>query len=150
MERSFWEILEEKALGSKPQTRHQSTIESTPFQSSEEPSVPGFSWLLSTEKVRSFPRKSAAHRTYGVTKKAPQPRQIPKVTLPAHLFNETQKRAFLCLKRHAEELSEAFNLEELKRAWKQTALKTHPDRGGNAEDFREALACYSCLQRMLT
>lgn len=43
-------------------------------------------------------------------------------------------------------LDERFSAEELKRAYRERVLKTHPDRGGTSEAFREVQAAYEALQ----
>lgn len=37
-------------------------------------------------------------------------------------------------------------LQEIKRAWRKRALETHPDRGGDAEAFRQASLAWSILR----
>lgn len=38
--------------------------------------------------------------------------------------------------------------EEAKRCWKRAAFELHPDRGGDAEEFKQALAQHETLQAL--
>lgn len=38
-----------------------------------------------------------------------------------------------------------FTADDLKRAYRRKALETHPDRGGNAEDFHAVRKAYEAL-----
>lgn len=51
-----------------------------------------------------------------------------KADAVAHPLNHAQAQALL-------ELTHGFNLSQLKKAYRSKALKLHPDRGGDAEQF---------------
>ncbi len=44
-------------------------------------------------------------------------------------------------------LKQGAKQSEVKSAWRQYALKHHPDHGGNEETFKKGLAAYSFLNR---
>ena len=42
-------------------------------------------------------------------------------------------------------LKRSSSQEEIKKAFRKKALETHPDKGGNVEDFRKVREAYECL-----
>jgi molecular chaperone DnaJ len=46
-------------------------------------------------------------------------------------------------------LAPGATLTELKRAYRQRALETHPDQGGQAEDFQRVQRAYEKLSAQL-
>lgn len=65
-----------------------------------------------------------------------------------HVLNEAQGLAFAFLKSIVNGLDEAFSSQELKKAFRQAALKVHPDRGGRAEDFQALNKHYAELKNL--
>ena len=75
---------------------------------------------------------------------APQP-QV-KVS---HILNDLQMVAFEFLKSYDSRLSQAFDHQELKRAFRTSVLRTHPDHKGNAELFSKTQHAYQTLKTVL-
>jgi hypothetical protein len=118
-------------------------------------------WLSANVDKTFFPTTAKARREYGVKAapsakeiKRPEPRrQEPTITV-THL--EDLCRLEL-LRRHGARLGETFTLSELKTAWRQAALKTHPDRFVQADSrtqtrmaaiFREIAATVEELESL--
>lgn len=70
---------------------------------------------------------------------------------PIHQMNESQESAFQILSLYPfQKLTKAFNLHELKSAYRAALLKTHPDQGGTAESFYEIRKSYEILKSLVT
>jgi hypothetical protein len=54
-----------------------------------------------------------------------------------------------CLKRFNFSSSDELTVKSLKSAFKRIVLKSHPDKGGNADDFDELLSSYGYLSEVL-
>ena len=65
---------------------------------------------------------------------------------PPHKLTAPQTVAFEFLKTIVTDLSEAFTVHELRRAFRKAALKIHPDHGGSAADFISLKSHYTTLQ----
>ena len=117
--------------------------DTSPHFTLEKEGMVGFSWLLGTTEVALGNRSAVRARSvYGVKVKTPPAR-------PAHLLNPAQKAAYDRLA-GLTELPENFSMTELKKAWRAAALRTHPDRGGTSERFRDVQASFETLSKMLT
>lgn len=66
-----------------------------------------------------------------------------------HILNDLQKAAFDFLKSYDIRLSQAFDHQELKRAFRTSVLKTHPDHKGNTELFLKTQRAYQTLKTVL-
>lgn len=73
----------------------------------------------------------------------------PPPVRPAHILNETQTAAFAEIIKHSPYLPVGFTLRELKSAFRQAALITHPDRGGSGESFQSAKKSYHILEALV-
>ena len=101
----------------------------------------GFSWLLGTTELAAGPSaETRARSAYGVKKRTPPPR-------PAHALSPDQRIAYDRIAALTG-LPDNFSKAELKKAWRTAALRTHPDQGGTAEQFRLALEAYKLLSEM--
>lgn len=80
-----------------------------------------------------------------INKKYPKP-PTPKAALrKSHLLNEQQSQALQVLMAYTQVLRDNFNLHELKSAYRNAVLKTHPDQGGNSETFQDVKKSYQIL-----
>ena len=68
---------------------------------------------------------------------------------PSHNMTEEQLLAYACLKQFAVQLSDNFNLTELKTAFRRSALKAHPDHGGTSETFQNVKKSYQILTALV-
>lgn len=113
------------------------------FPSENELFPSAMAWLMGQiEKHEEDPvlNLRSGHRAYGVR---PKPRR-------PHRLDARQTEAYVFLKTHATELPPGFTLRELKSAYRQAALRLHPDQGGDAALFRELHAAVTCLQAVLS
>ncbi len=144
-ERSFSEILEDLSDNSSIEKSNFDC--SAHWESSLEPAyVSELSQLIGELKVQISPSLRNAFSLYnrGPHKKATRTRK-------PHLLNDEQKAAFKTLAFYQEQLfSEAFSVAELKSAYRQALLKTHPDQGGTAESFQGVRKSYEILQAFVT
>lgn len=69
---------------------------------------------------------------------------------PAFQFSNEQLEAFNILTSWAAELKNNFTLKQLKSAYRQALLKTHPDQGGNSENFWDVKKSYEVLLTLVT
>ena len=97
----------------------------------------GFAWLLGQQPSmqKDTQTQTRGQRAYGV-------REKPR---PPHVLNTEQRQALEHFLKWGTELSPAFRAQELKRAWRQVAMRTHPDHGGTDSAFREARSAYQTL-----
>ncbi len=86
--------------------------------------------------------KGAFPKAYAAVRRPPAPRK-------PHMMNTGQTAALGELRRHCAHLSDAFTSAELKSAFRQCALKTHPDRGGHSETFQLVKKSYHILQALV-
>lgn len=84
--------------------------------------------------------------TPGRAKNYPRPQPRPR---PPHIMTSSQQISFEFLKRFDEALTENFSSRDLKAAFRQAALKTHPDQGGNVMEFIELKAHYKNLSSLV-
>ena len=77
----------------------------------------------------------------------PAPRVRPQ--RKAHSFSSEQRQSFEFLKTWIQDLSEGFTASELKKAFRQAALRLHPDQGGSPEQFVSLKGHYEILQTVL-
>jgi hypothetical protein len=97
----------------------------------------GFAWMMGQPFSRSETVPVSKGRSaYGVRPRPPRP----------HTLSERQSLAKELFGRWGAVLSPAFRPAELKSAWRRVAKAVHPDHGGNAEAFREALEAYHVLK----
>lgn len=77
----------------------------------------------------------------------PAPRVRPQ--RKPHAFSSEQRLSFDYLKNLIQDLSEGFTASELKRAFRQAALQTHPDQGGSVHSFMTLKGHYETLQGLV-
>lgn len=70
-------------------------------------------------------------------------------TRPAHILTPIQTEAFDFIQSLVKDFSPAFTNQELRKAFRQAALKTHPDQGGSAEMYLKLKTYYRTLQTVL-
>lgn len=133
-ERTFSEIFSE-IHGSQPD----SESFNPGWESHLEPA--GLAQLLGELSViaggaKSFPKAYAAFKPRPVARKP-------------HQMTGPQADAFMEFKRHSPHLPEGFSARELKSAYRQCALKTHPDRGGDSETFQLVKKSYHILEALV-
>ena len=87
-------------------------------------------------------------QSFKPVKKAYPYKAVPKPRLP-HVMSPLQALAFAEIKRHSKALPEAFSLRELKSAFRQSVLKTHPDKGGDSETFQLVKKSYHILEALV-
>ena len=129
--RSFAEIFEELQ---QPETGGNSGWEShlDPF---------GMAQLIGELDVHNS-RPKGLPRAYKAFKPRPAPRQ-------PHVLTVDQAAAFSEFRIHSPHLPESFTRHELKSAYRQCALKTHPDRGGDSESFQLVKKSYHILEALV-
>lgn len=125
---SFKQILKEK-MGEQP--NFSSVNESTLL--SNDPLHLAFLMGTIARKASPSPR---GH--YPAPKVRPQRRP--------HTFTSQQQLSFEFLKSYCFDLSEGFTKEELKKAFRQTAMSLHPDHGGSTELFIQLKVHFRNLQ----
>lgn len=91
------------------------------------------------------PTPQRAHKAYP---RPARPRMII-VEAPAHSMNPEQSQAFASLQSYHSLLKNNFSFAELKSAYRQAMLKTHPDQGGSSESFQEAKKSYQILAALV-
>lgn len=76
--------------------------------------------------------------------------RYPRAPRPSRLFNTEEQSAFESLNALLEiPLVSGFYRAELKSAYRQALLKTHPDQGGTAESFQQVRKSYEILVRFV-
>lgn len=133
------EILREFSAQSFSEGKTSSESSPSPHFLSENDMI-GFSWLLGDTHISPPTPTTRAQKVYGV---APRPR-------PPHKMNQDQRKAFDLLRNLSPSLNENFTHSELKTAWRAAALRTHPDKGGTNESFRQSQFAYKTLEKLLT
>ena len=130
-ERTFAEIFEELK---QPQAASVAGWEShlDPF---------GMAQLIGELDVH-YSRPKSLPRAYKTFIARPAPRQ-------PYVMTAEQAAAFSEFRIHSPHLPENFTRRELKSAYRQCALKTHPDRGGRSESFQLIKKSYHILQALV-
>lgn len=148
----FAEILEAQinkfsSAKSNSSTQNASEAKSPHFESTF--SFEQFQLNLKTKLAEPLDIKPAFKKSpYIVYIKTPKTAQQPKVKLN-HILNDLQKAAFEFLKSYDFSLSQAFDHQELKRAFRTSVLRTHPDHNGNTELFLKTQHAYQTLKKIL-
>lgn len=132
---SFAEILEGK-MANEAYPEDQFQMENQPFSEgmslSSRRDFDYIDYQLVSE-MKDFQREIQGQR---LKKLYPRPVFTAKPR-PAHSLSEVQKMSFLRLQKWSPALSEGFTKKELKAAFRQAALRTHPDQGGTALLFKQ-------------
>lgn len=135
--RSFAEILD--GIDHEISLKTNNSFDAKPLNT-ETTSIYGFSQILGTTPTYRFSFKSAYLR-----KATPQnPKRQP------HLLNDLQKAALNHFHDLGIEVQIWFNFKELKTAYRQALLKSHPDHGGSSEKFHETRKNYEILSALVT
>ena len=126
---SFKQILKEK-MGeqSSAQTNYSSVMDSAPSH---------LAYLMGQIDRKEFQ-----------TNRGQYPRSQVRPQRKAHNFTAAQKQAFEYLKCWVHGLCDGFTESELRKAFRQTALRLHPDHGGTAQQFIELKESYEILQNV--
>lgn len=98
-------------------------------------------WSESKSHFQTTGLNSFGKSPYSKIKKVAQPRAN-------HQLSEDQKQAFFCLRFYEPTLSTQFTHNELKKLFRQLALKYHPDKNPNPSAkifFIEIKKSYDCL-----
>lgn len=106
-------------------------------------------YLLGTIPVRRFhtPPKSAAPKAaVRPAVKPPFQKPAPRARRPDHVLTERQKTAMAWFAFQSESLPGDFTTDELKKAFRSLARKTHPDAGGSASLFLELKGHHAALR----
>ena len=143
---SFQKILEEKMQ--EPDSFSGSS--SSQFQDSQ--TDPAYlAYLMGNIGRYSFNNKTAQKRYPHVRTSGtqnPQP-AVPPVARPAHALNVSQAQSYEYLKSFNQSLTDSFDFQELKSAFRQAALRAHPDQGGSVALFIELKTHYQNLLAVL-
>lgn len=127
--RSFFEILEEihdQSLSHSLSSGWESLIEPA-----------GLSQLMGTLS-RKYHSRTHIYR-------------YPKAPRLSHQLNAEEQIAFQIINAYLPTpLHSGFYGTELKSAYRQALLKTHPDQGGTAESFQQVRKSYEILVRFVT
>lgn len=73
----------------------------------------------------------------------------PKVQRKVHTLSQAQLKAVALFLRLGQDIGQAFNLKELKAAFRTLALKTHPDQGGENQIFIELKEAFKLLKPLV-
>lgn len=77
--------------------------------------------------------------------------RYPRTLRASHQLNAEEKMAYDLLNSYqSTSLHPGFYGKELKSAYRQALLKTHPDQGGTAETFQQVKKSYEILVRFVT
>ncbi len=146
----FAEILEAQinkhhsTEAQKSSHRH-SEAKSTHFESTF--SFELFQLNLKTQLAEPLDIKPAYRKSpYVLYIRTREPQPQVKVN---HILNDLQTAAFEFLKSYDLRLSQAFDHQELKRAFRTSVLRTHPDHKGCAELFSKTQQAYNTLKSIL-
>ena len=129
MERAatFAQILEEKL-------RSKSTEEFTPSRP-----TPSYEAVLLNQLLTSTPRHAFQNTRHSYPKPQPKPRQ-------AHALSSDQSQALSLFQGYLPDFSPGFFRHELKSAYRQLALRLHPDHGGSTQKFMQLRQAYKTLE----
>jgi hypothetical protein len=137
----FAKILEKKIrreieqeLAQAPLRTSNSTSPQTEIQSELWTHLVG---QLDTRRFEAPVKGQAYHRQ----RPAPRPR-------PAHQLNAEQTEAMEFFAASGQALAANFNSADLKKAFRQMALKLHPDQGGTAITFQRLLKARRSLESL--
>lgn len=139
---SFAQILEKKIRREieKESYSHQSQQQSQ--QHSQEPQIQSELWThlvgqMDPYRFGNNPRSAVYHRN----RPAPRPR-------PDHKMNAEQEVAFQFFLNNKAGLAANFSRTDLRKAFRNLALKLHPDQGGTSSEFQGLLAARSSLESL--
>lgn len=140
--RSFSDILIDQIL--EDYDLKQNTVSSRALNASWESTLDphGMAQILAQTATHSF-TKANRHNPY----KFKTPR--PLIVRSSHNLTEEQQMAYACLQQFVPQLSDNFNLTELKTAYRRSALKAHPDHGGTSETFQNVKKSYQILTALV-
>jgi hypothetical protein len=143
-ERSFSEIFE--TLSEINFATNTSSHAAPEWESSLEPAW--MSQLIAELSPIQYHPRPYLYRGYPVRKS--------QVFRQPHLFNEPQQTAYDTLAMYQtvggtpSNFDQAFTKTQLKSAYRQALLKTHPDQGGTAETFQAVKKSYEILLVFVT
>ncbi len=139
----FAKILEKKIrkeieqdLHASPTRTSNSTAQHTEIQSEL------WTHLVGHLDARRF-ENQARGQVYHRNRPAPRPR-------PDHKLNESQSAAHAFFERHGAALAMNFSSQDLQKAFRQLALKLHPDQGGQAWQIQKLLEARTSLLALFT
>lgn len=133
----FAEILEQKI---RKEIENEYDVDHSQAVNMNEPDYTYMSWILG-----QTPKMSTQNGFQHTLYKQYQPKQQPR---PAHKFNSEQEQAFHKICEYASAFKDNFTLKELKQAFRQAALITHPDQGGSSMKFIEIQKAFQSLQSL--
>lgn len=155
---SFKDILTEKIRGSTSNTQAATHFQeaSSAWTHGTDPAHMAF--LMSQMGRHQFPRNKSTYKTASHDSRTSQnsrhshhsqaQRPQPAVLRPSHDLTSDQRHSLEALQTYCPELQDTFTEVELKKAFRQGALKAHPDHGGSATSFRELKEHYSRLRNV--
>jgi hypothetical protein len=138
MGQSFSEILESKMRTARPAT--QSKSQHSDIVSEPWTQLIGHFSPLKTCQITVAERLST--KAYQAFKPKPKPR-------PNHNFNGEQAIAFGFFNNQGAGLEANFSRKDLSKAFRNLALKLHPDQGGSPLAFRQLMTARACLQGLV-
>jgi hypothetical protein len=135
----FLQILEQKI---RQQVEQEILSSSEPSPRSMNTEIPSELWThlvgqLSTKHFQTPSKGEIYHRH----RPPPRPR-------PDHKLDCKQKQAFLFFELQGAALATNFSSKDLQRAFRQLALRLHPDHGGSAERIQRLLEARVELLRL--
>jgi hypothetical protein len=141
--RSFSDILIDQIL--EDYDLKQNPVASPPLNAGWESTLDphGMAQILAQTETHIF-AKANRHNPYKYKTKRTAPPQRPR-----HIMSEEQQLAFVCLQQFMTQLSDNFNLTELKTAYRRSALRAHPDHGGTSETFQNVKKSYQILTALV-
>ncbi|MEQ1724287.1 MAG: DnaJ domain-containing protein [Pseudobdellovibrio sp.] len=134
-QRSFSDILEDLIL----EEPTQGSNFTSGFESYLDPF--GMAWLMGEINL--------PHYNSVIVKKAYPVKAKPIKLRPSHILNTNETLAYELLQKFAPNLKDNFNRHELKSAYRLAVLKTHPDQGGNSENFQDVKKSYQILEALV-
>lgn len=138
--RSFSDILIDQIL--EDYDLKQNTVASNTLNNGWESTLDphGMAQILAQTETHNF-GKANRHNPY----KFKAQRPVRK----SHNMSDEQQLAYACLQQFVPQLSDNFNLTELKTAYRRSALKAHPDHGGTSETFQNVKKSYQILTALV-